>query len=255
MRPAPACCAWLAAMLVLATPSAAENFRIETKVYAGKAKTPVSENVTLFQAGYVYDYLSGPERVAVFDQPHGRFILLDPERKLKAEVKTEKVLEFASRLKDLVGKNSTPFMKFAAEPEFETGFSEDGELTLESKFITYHMKTEPAQTPDAADQYRDFSDWYARFNAMTNPGSTPPFPRLAANEELAQRGLVPTEVQLTINAQPSLTARPVAMRSEHHYSWRLLQRDIERIAETANQLATFKTVELSELQPKSTARR
>lgn len=255
MRFAPACYFWLAMLIAFPLPATAEDFRIETKVYAGKAKAPVSENITLFQAGYVYDYLSEPERIAVFDQPHGRFILLDPEHKMKAEVKTDKVLEFASRLKDLVGKNSSAFMKFAADPEFETSFSEGGELTMESKFITYQMKTEPAQTPQAADQYRDFSDWYARFNAMTNPGSTPPFARLAVNEQLAERGLVPTEVQLTINAQTSLAARAVTMRSEHHYSWRLLQRDIERIAETANQLATFRTVELSELQPKTTTRR
>jgi hypothetical protein len=255
MRSAPARYLWLATFLALPLSASAEDFRIETKVYVGKGKTPVSENITLFQAGYVYDYLSEPEQVAVFDQPHGRFILLDLEHKMKAEIKTDKVLEFASRLKDLVGKNSSPFMKFAADPEFETGFSEEGELTLESKFITYQMKTEPAQTPKAADQYRDFSDWYARFNAMTNPGSTPPFARLAVNEQLAERGLVPTEVQLTINAQNGLAARAVTMRSEHHYSWRLLQRDMERIAETANQLATFRTVELSELQPKTTARR
>ena len=58
--------------------NAAEDFRIETKVYSGRDKSPVSQNVTLFQAGYVYDYMADPERVAVFDRAHGRFILLDP---------------------------------------------------------------------------------------------------------------------------------------------------------------------------------
>src|SRR6476659_8660970 len=80
----------------------ADDFRIQTDVYAGDSKIPVSQNTTLFRAGYVYDYLTHPQRdntvvrVAVFDQQHGRFIVLDPARKVKAEVKTDDVLLFAS---------------------------------------------------------------------------------------------------------------------------------------------------------------
>jgi hypothetical protein len=70
-------------------------------------------------------------------------------------------------------------------------------LTLTSPHITYRLETVPARTAETVQQYREFSDWYARFNAMFNLGSTPPFPRLAVNKELARRGLVPTEVTLT----------------------------------------------------------
>jgi hypothetical protein len=234
-------------------PVAAEDFRIETKVFVGRSKTPASENLTLFQSGTVYDYLSGPDRIAVFDKPRGRFILLDPVRELKFEVKTDDVMVFAKKLRELAAKNSSAFMKFAAQPEFETKLSQDGELRLSSKYLTYRLKTEPAPSPEAADQYHDFSDWYARFNAMTNPHSTPPFPRLAVNAELADRGLVPTEVHLSVSGQGGLGGRSETMRTEHHVSWRLLESDLEKIAETANQLAAFKVAELAELQPKRPA--
>ena len=235
---------------------AADDFRIETKVFSGKNKTPVSENRTLFHAGYVYDYLlSGPERIAVFDKPHGRFILLDPARKIKAEVKIDDVTAFTDKFHDWAAKNRNAFLKFAADPTFETNLSEKGELTLTSSHISYRLETTPAHSPEAAQQYREFSDWYARFNAMSHPGSTPPFARLVVNEELAERELIPTEVQLTIPAQTTLGVRAVSMHSEHHVSWRLLQRDTEKIAETANQLAAFKLVEFDEFDPAAVIKR
>ncbi len=245
----------LSSAVLLCPIASAEDFRIETKVYAGKDKTAVSHNTTLFKAGYVYDYLSDPDRVAVFDKPHGRFILLDPTRKLKTEIKTDDVLTFATKFHDWAAKSANAFMRFAADPKFDVSFSEDGKLTLSSGHINYRLQTEPAKTPEGAEQYREFSDWYARFNAMSNPGSTPPFARMTVNAELADRGLVPAEVQLTIPPQARLGVRAVAMRSEHKVDWKLLQRDAERIVETANPLAAFKLVEFSEFQESKVSKR
>ena len=50
-----------------ARPAPGDDFRIETKVYAGKGKEPASRNTTLFRAGFVYDYLSDDGQVVVFD--------------------------------------------------------------------------------------------------------------------------------------------------------------------------------------------
>jgi hypothetical protein len=231
--------------------ASADDFRIQTDVYAAD-NTAISQNTTLFRAGYVYDYLTHPpaksvDRVAVFDQQHGRFIVLDPARKEKAEIKTDDVLLFASKQQAYArAKSSNAFNKFAADPEFETDFSQDGELKMTSPHMTYQLKTLPASTPEAAAQYREFSDWYGRFNTMSNPGSTPPFARMAVNAELAKRGLVPTEVRLTVPKQRGVEA--TALRSEHHVSWRLLPRDAERIEATATQLTTFKLVDFDQFE-------
>ena len=217
----------------------AEDFRIETKVFVGKNKL-ISQNTTLFRAGYVYDYLnSGSTRVAVFDQRGGRFVVLDPTRKIKAEVKTEAIRKLMADLHDVAAKSSNPSMKFAADPSFDVEFSDDGELTMASDHMTYKLKTMAAPSTAAAEQYREFSDWYARFNTMANPGSTPQFPRLTVNAELAKRGVVPTDVQLS--------TRAYSAHSEHYVTWRLLDIDHKRIAETANQLATFEDVKFEEL--------
>ncbi len=230
----------LAVLVALTATALADDFRIETKVYVGKNKDVVSQNTTLFHAGYVYDYLAKPAQVAVFDQRGGRFVVLDPTRQLKAEIKTAEVQGLIDRLHDLAAKSSNSFIRFAADPQFDVEFAESGLLTLSSPHMTYKLETMAAATPQAALQYREFSDWYARFNTMANPGSAPPFPRLSVNAELAKRGLVPVEVQMS--------TRTAQVRSEHVVTWRLLDADHRRIAETANQLATFKEVDFEDLQ-------
>jgi hypothetical protein len=237
----PALVCWLVPPL-----ATADDFRIETKVYYGREREPVSRNTTLFRAGTVYDYLSGPEKVAVFDRARGRFIMLDPARKLKVEIKTDEVRQLVDSLHDLAAKSSNSATRFAADPNFEVQVSE-GELTLSSPHMTYKLKTELAPTPQAAEQYHEFSDWYTRFNTRVHPSSGPPFPRLAVNAELAKRGLVPTEVHLN--------TRSVAMRTEHYIVWRLLDSDHRRIAETANQLAAFKEVDFEDLQSPAVSKR
>ncbi|HTU25983.1 MAG TPA: hypothetical protein VMF30_11330, partial [Pirellulales bacterium] len=108
------------------------------------------------------------------------------------------------------------------------------------------VTTTKAESAEASQQYREFSDWYARLNVMMNPGSTPPFPRLAVNDELAKRGLLAEQVQLTVPQQNALHRHTVELRSEHHIAWRLLQSDLDLITETTNQLTTFKSVSLDE---------
>lgn len=218
----------------------ADDFRIETKVYLGRDREPVSETTTLFRAGYVYDYMSGSGRVAVFDRVRGRFIVLDPARKLRAEVKTDEIRRMIDAIRELAAKHGNAKIRFAADPKFDIEFGEDGSLTLSSAELIYEVQTEPAATPDSAAQYQEFADWYARLNTISNRGSPPPSPRLVVNAELAERGLVPTEVVRTVPHEE-------LARSEHMVSWRLLEGDHRRIAETANQLATFKLVEFREL--------
>ena len=44
-------------------------------------------------------------------------------------------------------------------------------------------------------------------------------------------------------------AKAVSLRSEHHVSWRLLDKDQEKIAETGRQLVAFKKVDFDKFAP------
>jgi hypothetical protein len=199
----------------------------------------------------VFDYLSD-KTVAVFDKKRGRFLLLDPTRKVKTEVKTEELQRFCDELQERAAKEGNAYVKFLANPQFEVSIDEKtAELVLKSQHMTYRISTLKAESDEAAQQYREFSDWYARLNAMTN--HTPPFARLAVNEELHRRGLVATQVQLNIPQQILLAGHGVSLRSEHQIKWKLLKLDLDLVTETETQLDSFKPVSLEKFQQVSVA--
>jgi hypothetical protein len=234
------------AAFALTAAGRAEDFHVESSVFSGKDPKPVSQNTTIFRAGVVYDYLSD-KTVAVFDKRRGRFLLIDPARKVKTEVKTDELQQFCDDLQERAAKDGNAYVKFLATPKFDKTVDEKtAELVLKSQYMTYRISTLKAETDAAAQQYREFSDWYARLNAMTN--HTPPFARMAVNEELLNRGLVATQVQLNIPKQLLIGGHSVSLRSEHQITWKLLKLDLDKITETETQLGTFTPVSLEKFQ-------
>lgn len=233
--------------------AAADEFRIETKIFSGDEVEPVSENTTLFTGNVVYDFLANPPEVAVFKLPleetPGRFILLDTEGERRAELTTDQIQKFMLRLRAMAAGAKDPWVAFSASPQFDVQFdNRRGEMTLASETMSYRLLTLEARTTTIADQYRDFSDWYARLAVILRPGSALPAPRLMVNRELNERGLLPREVHLTIPARNAFTGDDVTLRSEHRVMWRISKDDRQRIDAANRQLIKFKLVEFEEFR-------
>lgn len=232
----------LAASCFVWTSSAAlaDEFRIETKIYAGDEEKPVSETTTLFHEGLVYDFLADPEQICVFRKPGGgkpgRFILLDPERRLRTEVTTPQLAGAMQKLRSWAAQQNDPFLKFAANPEFEESFAADtGKLVLASHWESYEVETAPAGEPAALAEYREFLDWYTQLNTLLQAGP-PPEPRLRLNSALARHRVVPVKVELTRSSDKT------PLRAEHDFTWRLSQDDRQRIDDANDALASFRKV-------------
>jgi hypothetical protein len=246
---------WLpiAAGVLTSSPVIADDFRIESKIFVGKEANPSSETVTLFRGGQIYDFLTKPGETTVFDKPRGRVILLDPVRKVRTEIKSDRLTAFSDELKIWAGRQTDPFLKFAADPRFEQSLDAAGELLFSSQFINYRVTTIKANTEAVAQQYLEFADSYARLNALTNPGSVPPFPRLAINAVLFKTQVIPERVQVTMPARQRFGGRTSTMRSEHSVAWRLLESDLQKINEADDELVTFTQVPLEQYLRTSTA--
>ena len=192
----------------------------------------------------MYDYRSNPPQVTIFDPPRARFILLDPQRKLRSEKSTDDIEKFVQRLQIWAANHPDPFLQFQARPVFdETTDTASDELVFSSEWTTYRIKAERAASDETFRQYAAFSDWYARLNVLT--GSTVlPFPRLRVNESLAEKQLVPREVRLKIVNSGKLPAGKAQMqlRTRHHVVWALSAADQKRLEQTAEDLATFRQV-------------
>jgi hypothetical protein len=232
--------------------SAAEGFRIETKVFSGKEKTPVSETTTLFRDGVVYDFIKKPQQTAVFRRPTGnapgRFILLSDSRSIRTQVLTEKLAGLMTKMRDWDARQRDPFLQFAANPEFEETFDEsEGKLILASHLETYTVTTSTTDHSEALAEYKEFLDWYTRLNALQSGGKVQPEPRLRLNAALARHQVVPQTVQLQRAGEDPL-------RAEHTFTWRLSKEDDKRIDSVQVALSSYKEVENDEFlrltQPK-----
>ena len=165
----------------------AADFRVDNTVFVEGQSQPQSQGVTIFHEGLVYDFLNEPAEVIVFDKAHRRFTLLDLGRRVRSEISTDDVQAFVDRAKQRLSGHRNPNIRWLADPSFEESFDHASpELTLKSTSITYQARVQATDAAMAA-QYREFSDWYAKFNHTLNPKSWPPFARMMLNEAIQRR--------------------------------------------------------------------
>ena len=223
--------------------ASAEDFRVENKVFAGNRKKPISQSTTIFLDGVVYDYLENPAEVIVFEKEQGRFTLLDTTRRVRTELPTGKVAAFTKQLQQSASQQEDPFIKFLAAPEFEEQFDESsGELTLSSSWMTYRVELVDAESRTVAQQYREFSDWYAQVNAVLNPGSKPPFARMLVNAALAKHEATARKVHLNMIPKKSSPPKRLKLHSEHQLVRQIVQADLDRVMQTRQFMQIYKPV-------------
>ncbi len=230
------------AILALAASTSADEFRVESDIFVGNQKEPIAKNLTLFSSGLVYDFPRlGPEEITVFDPARGRFVLLDPQRKVKTTVTTQELLELAAAMK-VHARELTGAFAFAANPEFDQEMDDEtGWLTLSSPSLTYRARCIAPEVPSAVARYRGFADWYARLNA-TRPGSLPPFARMELDKAISERQQIPQEVELTIEPERRFVGRKLVVRSKHLFNWRLSNTDRRQIEQAGTYMAEFEAV-------------
>ena len=226
----------------------AADFRVENKVYSGNKKEPDSESTTIFQHAFVYDFLQKPPETIVFDKNGGRFVILDDARQVRTELSTKDLESFTQKLKDRASKEQDPLAQFLAEPVFEERYDASRrELILYSDLVNYRAVTSAVDNA-VASQYREFSDWYARLNAILIPGSRPPFARLKLNETLARREAVAREVTLTITVVKDGKSQASSIRSEHFLGLTLSPADLALVERAHKSMAAYKLISLDKYQ-------
>jgi hypothetical protein len=251
--------AWAVSCCWLAT-ARADDFRIHTRLFQGDNEEATSANTTLFRAGLVYDFSEGAGEVAIFDAPRERFVLLDRSRRVKCEVLTKDIERAISELKGLAAADERDALRrFLADPQFELepGVAAN-QLAFQSPWMTYRVVTEPAVSDEAAQQYAEFSGWYARLNTLAGRGGLP-FARIMVNAELRRRKVVPQEVRLSIEGAgpPGAERHDVELRTVHQVAWHLSSEDLERIDATGRDQVDFKRVDFATFrgEPQRQARR
>ena len=235
----------------LTIPAGAQELRIDTELFEDRDKEPFSENLTLFHDGTIYDFRFEPgktrsmEEVVVFRvSPNGvgTFWLLDLDRRVKLVLSAQSLM----KLVDQVKHNE----KLRAEqPQFiEPRFNEDwnpntGRLALSSDHITYTATGTRTGNHSALEAYNGFANWYARLNAA-DPRKVPPFARLALNEAMYKRGIIPEQIELTLKTGEFIESA-VHIKAKHYYVWTLSKSDLSMIDQVREMIASFPEIDLA----------
>lgn len=239
---------WISVILASATEAAAQDFRVETDVFLDKKKEPVSQYLTLFKAGVVYDFMrEAPHEVTIYDVQRGRFMLLAPTRTVQTTVTLDQLLQLTAQIQAQASLSDDEDVRFMAEPKFDVRYDPSERLIeLASKRLTYAAKGIEPPNGDAGivRRYENFANGYARLNGL-RLGNMPPFARMQLNEQLAQHGWVPEVVTKKVVSRAAF-GKEVEIRSRHLFSWRILPTDEGKIDETYRQMQTFQNVRLEE---------
>lgn len=238
----------LALLLTLAASGLrGEDFRVDTELFIDNAKAPAVETQTIFAGGMIYDFLlTKPEEITVFDPDHGTLTLLNVQRQTKARLSTQELLEGAVALQTAALTGDKPVFVAAAKPGYQpkvTPLKQNGHnftrLLFESPTIQYDVTAQAPKGPDAAKQYKYFSDWYARLNSVRHrAGNLPAGARLEVNDAIAKQGLLPIRIERVVHA----SGKTHVVRTEHLLNWELNQGDRDRLEKARQYQAQFTLV-------------
>lgn len=244
---------WLATAIAgLPAIADGQEFRVDTELFRNQEKDPFLQTLTIFADGAVYDFqLTEPAEATVFDARRGQFTLLDESRRARATVTTQELLDFSLALETHAAQQRDRLLAFCAAPNFEISenpVEQNGqaltELKLSAKPLVYVVRAQKSPRPEAVKIYRHFADWCARLNA-TRP-NLPPGARLALNQALAERDLLPLEITRTTFEPGALGEKKMEIRSQHRLNWSLSGEDRKKIERAGDMLATFQAVSYDE---------
>lgn len=226
-------------VLLLACAAApAQDFHVSTQIFdlhgAGPAgKEPRRPKLvgfceSVFHAKKVYDYNNGSGQMTIFEPAHEQFIFVDGGRRLATAVSFQfvedrlyqirkKAQAFVAAAPAEASREAIGYLQFQLNPRFQESFDEQRHvLRMTSPFLTYEVKCATDATPAHVETYLDYADWAARLKCVTQSQAMLPEPRLAVNEALRRRQLLPIKVTLQTDQQNGLN-----VQAEHKFSWSL----------------------------------
>ena len=233
------------------TNAMAQEFKIETAIYASDGKLPVAQNVTLFQDSLIVDLKvdsATPPNILetkIYDSRQKLVTLLDHTRKVRLEISDNRLLQMVDGLRrDISQKKDLQFLVNEA-------FTESQELTtsqvlLTSPTIRYRVQGQRPKDTNYLKIHGEFLDIFTRLNA-SDPGGFPPFARLKLNQSIKKMGWIPSVVEIEMEAN-ALVTNGLKMKSTHVLIDGLSKDDIAKISSAKNQWLGYSAVNLLEFR-------
>jgi hypothetical protein len=244
--------------------------RVESEIFAGDGKEPVSRSLTLLADRVAWDFL-GPADLdddgdsaeaaefVLHDPDRQRVAIVDPKRNVKTTIATKSLSQLSASLTSWARKADDEVVRWAGGTDFADGFdTQEKAIELHGPRVRYAVAFDEAPSPEAAAAYRKFADTAILLKALMQPGGLPPFPRIAINEKVAAAGGIPREVSLEVDSSQAGSALAASgikagmkmtakrLRSVHKFHPRWIESDHKRVEAASARIAVAREVPLAE---------
>ncbi len=244
--------------------------RVESEIFVGDGKEPVSRSLTLLADRVAWDFL-GPADLddagdaaeaaefVLHDPDRERVVLVDAKRNVKTTISTKSLAQLSASLASWARKADDDVVRWAGGTDFADGFdTQEKAIELHGPRVRYAVAFDEAPSPEAAAAYRKFADTAILLKALMQPGGLPPFPRIAINEKVAAAGGIPREVSLQVDSSQAGSALAASgikagmkmtakrLRSVHKLHPRWIESDHRRVEAASARIAVAREVPLAE---------
>ncbi|TWU12480.1 hypothetical protein CA54_13040 [Symmachiella macrocystis] len=216
----------------------AQDFTVITETEHVNSGKIVGRSRTIFHAGEAYDQVPGLGEITIYQPGRQQFTIFSEARNLATTISFADIVanqrefdrQILSHVEQLERRGSRETLQKAAElkfqwqPEFDERFdAKKNELSMTSKYYSYVVETKPNLQPQIVKSYLRYADWTKQFNALLDPASIFPAPRLLVNQALRKRGAIPLSVSLK---HPSKNGKNgLHLKSRHQIRWKLTDSD------------------------------
>ena len=227
----------------LSSTESPRQFRVDNTVRLSQNERKASfKSSTVFYDDVVFDFVGDNGEIVVYSFVERKFELIDPIRRVRAELELDEIERFLSRVKPILREKDDKFVNFMLEPKFETSQKED-ELFFQSKFIDYHITTESFENDAVAEAYFQFANALGKLNVYMNPGSVTPLARLEANKKLSEDSRFPNKIVTDVYPNgKTIFTKTIHIVNESTLARRLSERDRNRVNRTIHFFTQFPLV-------------
>ena len=226
-----------------------QDFRIDSQVYIDAQRSPVSENITLFSSGIIYDFqLSDTgeietEETVIFDSRQKTFTLLNHAKKTKLELSDLQLISIYEGVRKETRLDYRS--KFLTDDSFSEDFDPNANsITLSSPQIEYRYTGSQPSNVSILEQYNDFLHYFTLLN-VSDPTKVPPFARMELNKSIKRIGWLPAEIQISVQ-QNHLFREAFSAKSKHSVRYQLSKQDQDRIDSIKRHWTQYESVGLAE---------
>lgn len=232
-----------------------QQFRVDNVVRLSQNDREVSfKSSTIFYGNFVFDFVGDNGEIVVYSFVDRKFELLDPIRRMRAELELDEIERFLKRVRPFLEERNDKFVNFMLDPRFDVSYK-DNELFFQSKYIDYHIETSVFEDEETAEAYFNFTNALGKLNVYMNPGTVTPLARLEANKKLSNESRFPMKIETDVYPKgKNLFTKTIHIINESKIARRLSERDRNRLNRAVHFFAQFPLVNFQTYFEKSSER-